>query len=412
MKFQHILLLSASFTTLASAIRGLRPQELLNRPRIVEAETTLASEDTFSHFNKDLLSLHKSLVEVESISSNELEVGIWLVRYLKEQGYTVEKQKVSEKRFNVLAYSGKERNTKVLLSSHMDTVPPFWPYKLAKNASSPTHTQIWGRGSVDAKGCIAAQTIAVAALLAHKKVHPDDVSLLFVVGEETGGDGMRAANALSLSPHTIIFGEPTEGRLASGHKGMLGFSLHVTGKAAHSGYPWLGVSANSVLVSPLAALTDLEARLPTSDKYGSTTLNIGRIEGGVAANVVAETASAAVAIRIASGSAASIRARVESAIAAATNPFVARGANVTLDFPTAGYGPVDIDHDVPGFGKSITVNYGTDIPNLDGKKGQKRYLYGPGSILVAHSDHEHLDVGELEEAVRGYGRLVMAALER
>ncbi|KAK5002559.1 hypothetical protein LTR60_007076, partial [Cryomyces antarcticus] len=103
MKFQHLLLLSASFTTLASAIRGLRPQELLNRPRIVKVETTLASEDTFSHFNKDLLSLHKSLVEVESISGNELEVGTWLVRYLKEQGYTVEKQKVSEKRFNVLA---------------------------------------------------------------------------------------------------------------------------------------------------------------------------------------------------------------------------------------------------------------------------------------------------------------------
>ena len=67
-----------------------------------------------------------------------------------------------------------------------------------------------------------------------------------------------------------------------------------------------------------------------------------------------------------------------------------------------------IDSDVEGF-ETISVNYGTDIPNLKGK--HKRYLYGPGSILVAHSDHEHLKASDLLAAVEGYKRLVRSALK-
>ena len=108
---------------------------------------------------------------------------------------------------------------------------------------------------MDAKGSVASQIIAANSLLAGKRIHPDDVAFLYVVGEETGGDGMRAANDLKLKPKSIIFGEPTEGKLASGHKGMLSFKLTAKGKAAHSGYPWLGLSANEVLVDVLTCNT-------------------------------------------------------------------------------------------------------------------------------------------------------------
>ncbi|KAK3085179.1 hypothetical protein LTR53_020117, partial [Teratosphaeriaceae sp. CCFEE 6253] len=113
-------------------------------------------------------------------------------------------------------------------------------------------------------------------------ISPDDIAFLFVVGEEVGGDGMRKANDLGLEPQTIVFGEPTEGKLASGHKGNLMVKLTAKGKAAHSGYPWLGRSANEVLVKALAALMELGQNLPESEKYGLTTLNIGHMEGGVA----------------------------------------------------------------------------------------------------------------------------------
>ena len=235
-----------------------------------------------------------------------------------------------------------------------------------------------------------------------------------MVGEEVGGDGMRAANDLGLKPHVVIFGEPTEGKLAVGHKGNLGVAIKAKGKAAHSGYPWLGRSANEVLVKALASLMELGQNLPESDKYGVTTINLGKIEGGVAANVVAQDASANIAVRIAEGSPKDIKREVENAVEAAVQSFLEsdmKAADVVeVTFTSKGYGPVDIDFDVPGFG-TITVNYGTDIPNFQKTvPDQKRYLYGPGSILVAHSDHEMLTEGQLWDAVGGYQRIVLHAL--
>lgn len=286
-------------------------------------------------------------------------------------------------------------------------MPPFYPYKRNNKTIS-------GRGSVDAKGSVSAQIIAANSLLASKRVHPDDIALLYVVGEETGGDGMRAANALKVKPKTIIFGEPTEGKLAAGHKGNLGIELRAKGKAAHSGYPWLGRSANEVLVTALAAVMELVPNLPKSDKYGVTTANLGRIEGGVAANVVPESASAKIAIRIAEGTPAFIKKETTRAINTAVGKFLddkQKPENILdITFTSAGYGPIDIDTDVPGF-DTITVNYGTDIPNFERTvEGQKRYLYGPGSILVAHSDHEALTESQLKGAVKDYEKLVLHAL--
>ena len=204
-------------------------------------------------------------------------------------------------------------------------------------------------------------------LLDSKKIHPDDVALLYVVGEETGGDGMRAANSLGLKPNAILFGEPTEGKLAAGHKGNLGFHIHAKGRAAHSGYPWLGRSANEVLITALAALMELVPNLPSSEKFGSTTVNIGKIDGGVAANVVPESASANIAVRIADGTTDFTKKEIVNAIHTSVAKFLEHGQKpsdiIDFDFPSAGYGPIEIDHDVPGF-EVITVNYGTDIPNL------------------------------------------------
>ena len=237
-----------------------------------------------------------------------------------------------------------------------------------------------------------------------------------MVGEEVGGDGMRKANALGLEPRTVIFGEPTEGKLVSGHKGNLGLQIYAKGQAAHSGYPWLGRSANEVLTRALAALMELGPNLPRSDKYGTTTINIGRIEGGVAANVVAESASANVAIRIAAGTPEMIIREIRKAVYLALQTFLEDGMEpadiIDLHFPSAGYGPIDIDADIPGF-EVFTVNYGTDIPNLEKNvDGQKRYLYGPGSIFVAHSDHEALTEDELINGVEGYKKIILHVLSK
>lgn len=225
---------------------------------------------------------------------------------------------------------------------------------------------------------------------------------------------MRTANALDLKPQTVVFGEPTEGNLVSGHKGNLGLHISAKGKAAHSGYPWLGRSANEVLTRALAALMELGPNLPKSEKYGTTTINLGRIEGGVAANVVSESASADIAVRIAAGEPEKIKEEIRKAIYLAVESFLDEGMEpediIDLEFGSRGYGPIDIDSDIPGF-ETMTVNYGTDIPWLEKTvDGQKRYLYGPGSIMVAHSDHEALTEDELFGAIDGYEQIILHAL--
>nr|POE63461.1 putative carboxypeptidase [Quercus suber] len=375
-------------------------------------QATLSPLDSGKHspLALDVLAFHKNLTQIESITGNEADVGHWLADTLEAQGYNVEKQWVQKHpdRFNVYAWKGEHRHApKVLVSSHIDTVPPFYPYK----HDHDTHV-ISGRGSVDAKGSVATQVIAVNRLLSRGAIK-DDIGLLYVVGEETGGDGMQHANDLHLKPQSVIFGEPTEGKLVSGHKGILWMKLTAKGKAAHSGYPWLGRSANEVLTSSLAALMELGAHLPRSDKYGVTTINLGKLTGGVAANVVAQDAEAEIAIRIASGTPEFLRDEVTKAVHLAVQPYLAEGKLeptdvVTLEF-SAGYAPVALDADVPGF-EVITVNYGTDVPNFNQTvDGQKRYLYGPGTIFVAHSDHEALTEDELWDAVHGYERIILHA---
>ena len=161
-------ILALAICTLA----GITPSQTALEPTVLESSTS-----------KDLLYLHRKLVEIESISGNEKNIGDWLAGYLRAHNWTVEKQETSKDRYNLLAY-GSKRETTILLSSHIDVVPPYWPYYY-----NETTDVIGGRGSVDAKGSVAPMIIAAQGIQEHLQ---DDISLLFVVGEETGGDGMRA----------------------------------------------------------------------------------------------------------------------------------------------------------------------------------------------------------------------------
>lgn len=231
-----------------------------------------------------------------------------------------------------------------------------------------------------------------------------------------------SASPLNTSPptfHTIIFGEPTDLALVSGHKGNLPFNISAKGVPAHSAYPWLGLSAISEILPTLSKLDVLgdiplsEGGLPSSEKYGRSTLNIGVINGRLAGNVVPASAIAALSARLAAGTVDEAKSIIREAVYNATHG----NQNVTVQFSTLGtYGPVDLDTDVNGFNISA-VNYGTDVPNWeihdqDAPAKVKRYLYGPGSIFVAHGENEGLTVGELEIAVQGYKRLITAAVER
>ena len=281
-----------------------------------------------------LLSLHKSLIEIPSISGAEHDVAQWLASYLEGAGFTVKSQVVSTHppRENVFAYIGSALRTRTLITSHIDTVPPFWPYERRGD-------EIWGRGSVDAKGAVAAQIKAVEALRDSKLISEGDVGMLFVVGEEVNGAGMLKVNDLGLSWETVIFGEPTELKLASGHKGILKFRLDAHGKGGHSGYPEVGRNANEMLIHALAELPNID--WPRSERFGNTTYNIGRMDGGVADNVIAADAYALVSVRVADGDPEVLESTIRDALLAAA-------PDVKITYAPGGYGPVPINHDVEG----------------------------------------------------------------
>jgi acetylornithine deacetylase len=303
-----------------------------------------------------LLSLHKSLVDIESISGNEADVGHFLIEYLTQQlSYKALRQdlpKGDRPRFNVVAYPGGSvhMNARVLVTSHIDVVPPYWPYEIETPLDKVDHkTVIHGRGSVDAKASVAAQIIAVNELLRSEAIRDEDVALLYVVGEEVSGDGMRHfSDSLSeMKPpyefDAVIFGEPTENKLACGHKGHMECQVTAKGMAGHSGYPWLGKSATELLIRGLVNVLDRD--LGSSELFGNTTVNVGIIEGGVAGNVIPESASAELALRVATGPQHTGQETVRSALREALKQVDPDALHVECD---QGYGAVKCDCDVEG----------------------------------------------------------------
>jgi acetylornithine deacetylase len=236
------------------------------------------------------------------------------------------------------------------------------------------------------------------------------LGMLFVVGEETGGSGMKAfaQYAKNTTFRAGIFGEPTEDKLASGRKGSLGLTLDVKGKSAHSAYPWLGISAINYLAEAIVALNMLEPALPQSELLGATTLNTGLIRGGVAGNVVPEAANASVSIRI-SRSEDDAVSTVRDMVARMLSPLKTRAeeANATfsLIWSNSTYPAPILNTDVEGL-EVAPVFYGTDIPSLP--QVEKKYLFGTGTIEVAHTPNEGLSQDELVQAAEAYGLILQS----
>ena len=329
----------------------------------------------------DPVDLTLALMRIDSTSGREGEVIHYAQTILESRGWSVHRIPVTQGRDDIYATVGS--TPLVTLSTHLDTVPPFIPPRLEGK-------RIWGRGACDAKG-IAAAMITAADRLTARDV---PVGLLFVVGEETTHDGAHAANAWPTTSRALINGEPTESTLAVGTKGALRLVLRAEGVAAHSAYPHLGRSAIDTLLDVLHDVRALE--FPIDPVLGETTLNVGVIAGGVADNVVAPDAHARVMIRLVS-SADDVLARVREAARDRVE------IREVVRVPAMKLATID------EFSTSV-VAYATDVPVLSA--WGTPYLFGPGSINVAHRDDEHIEVDELHAAVDAYERLALAALDR
>ena len=322
--------------------------------------------------------LTRALIDIDSITPNEEEIGNFLFDYLRPLaercGGVVEKRQVEPGRNNVWACWGEPE---VVFSTHMDTVPPFIP-------SSEDDDRIWGRGACDTHGIAAAMLKAVETLLAEGV---RGLGLLLVVGEEVNGLGAQHANKTPPpGVKYLINGEPTENRLAVGSKGALGLRLRAAGRACHSAYPELGDSAAEKLLDNLDRLRSLQ--WPSDDLLGETTVNVGTLDAGPAMNVIADYASASVMIRVVSD------------LEETRN--LALGALEGVEVEIAAATPALRMERLEGF-ETCVVKYTTDVPKLS--RWGRPLLLGPGSIHHAHSEQEHIRKSEILEAVALYAHM-------
>ncbi len=329
----------------------------------------------------DVFELTRALIDIESVTPNEERVGIFLYELLSrlacEHGGRAELIEVEPGRSNVFAQFG---SPVVTLSTHMDTVPPFF-------GSREDDEFIWGRGACDTKGIISCMIHAARGLLSASR---RNFGLLFVVGEERNSAGAYHAAKAPRGSRFLINGEPTENRLALGSKGGLRYEIRASGTMAHSAYPELGESAIDKLLDALAEIRKIE--LPVDEVLGKSTLNIGTIAGGRAPNVIPDEAKAEIFVRLVGDSSATRRA-IESAVAGLAE------AHWVLEIPAVRLGSL------PGFDTTV-VAYTTDIPAFHGSWGQP-YLLGPGTIHVAHTSEERVPKKQLLRAVDLYQEMVL-----
>ena len=337
----------------------------------------------------DIVGLTRALVDIDSTTGREGAAGRWLADYLRGRGWSVAEQRVDDMRFNVIANvagAGAGRvvqSPAVVFSTHFDCVPSFFPSRVEGD-------RLFGRGSCDAKGILAAQVSAAAQL---RRDGESRIGLVFVVGEERGSDGARVANeaARGNGGRFLINGEPTDNRLGLATRGILRLKLRASGRAAHSSFPELGESAIDKLIDALIELRSIA--LPGDPVLGTTHYTVGLISGGVAPNVVSPSAEAEVMFRTTSD-AAEVRRAVAPLERRVTIEYV-------LEVP-----PVRLKT-VPGFDTAV-FPYTTDIPFLP--SWGEPLLFGPGSIHAAHTADECVSIAELTAAAGHYVTLAKALL--
>jgi acetylornithine deacetylase len=320
---------------------------------------------------REQLSLTRELVDIDSTTGVEQAAGAWIAATLRRLGWTVVEQPVADGRANVLATAGRPE---VVFSTHYDCVPPFFPSRVEGG-------RLHGRGAADAKGALVAQIAAAERLRAAGE---DRVGLLFVVGEEEGSDGARAANAIPPGSRFLVDGEPTGNRLGAATRGVYRVRLAARGRAAHSSLPHLGASAIDALLDALLALRAVA--WPEDPLLGRTHYTVGTIAGGVAPNVIPPAAEAQLLFRTV-GDPELLRRLLAASV----------GPRVTIEEQLV-VPPVRL-RTLPGIPAEVFA-FTTDIPFLD--RWGEPLLLGPGSITQAHTADEHVAIADLERATDLY----------
>ncbi len=329
------------------------------------------------------LKLFKECLEIDSTSGHERDLAEFLLTRLEAP--RVESFEVGDGTLDLLFSWGEPR---VVFCSHLDTVPPYIP---------PTFTPggVWGRGTCDAKGQWICMYAACKELERRGK---SGFALLLVSGEETGSHGAKAYRRDWL-PGTstiplLVIGEPTDNIPVSAAKGTKSYELTFRGEAFHSGYPEHGRSAVEMFTDFMIEL-EVEAEFPHDKLLGDTTWNVGRLRSDNPRNILSPLLTCELYFRTTFASDALVQ------------KWMSR-PRTNIEVKALG-GDEPREYYVPERFKGRPVAFGSDAPHLSGF--EHKIICGPGSILCAHRDDEHILYRDMEKAVENYIRFYALAID-
>ncbi|MGC4193128.1 MAG: M20/M25/M40 family metallo-hydrolase [Thermomicrobiales bacterium] len=370
----------------------------------------------------DLIAIPSVNPAYDLTSDGEVQVALYVAAWARALGLPVERQTVfpatddHPARDNIrVRLTGPDGAPTLLLEAHMDTVSP----DAMPDAFMPAERggRLYGRGSCDTKGSLAAMMAAVEALATDGAPLSCTVELLAAVDEETQGTGVFAYVRAGNRPAAAIVGEPTELRVIHAHNGCLRGEIAVTGRAAHTSIAHEGVNAIEGMAPVIMALAELNREIASrpggAADHGSLTVSL--VSGGTGLNIVPERCTIAYDRRTVPGDRTTpLLAEIDAALDAVRRTAMTPGLSVERQTPSLDIAALLTPLAEPIVRTAVEANaslgldsiptkvpYGSDASTLQ-EGGIPAIVYGPGNIVQAHGADEYVELIQVEQAAAFY----------
>jgi acetylornithine deacetylase/succinyl-diaminopimelate desuccinylase family protein len=360
------------------------------------------------------------LIAIPSVTGSEGLMRGYLERKFRELGFETEEQHVDGDRYNIIGRIG-EGPVRLMLCTHQDVIPPLDESKWRSPPFAPDvrEGRIYGRGSTDAKGSLAAM---MAALAGATGVSGGSVAVAAVVEEETGKSVGARKLLERYAPEMAVIGEPTGLRVAIAHKGALRPAITIHGLAAHASSPRRGINAIALAGKLVNALESYSYRISRikDPLLGRPSSEVTVIQGGDRINVIPERCTVCIDRRLVSSEtvegafedlrrlvsrlAKKYRMKIDVDLLSAYPPSATDPSEAVVRLSRAALKETGLPAAPVGFpaGCDMWAFRARGIPTV---------VLGPGSIGQAHVIDEYLELDQLKMAVDVYGRLIRRALE-
>lgn len=364
----------------------------------------------------DLITLTRKLISFNTINppGQERQCAQYIAQILDEAGFRVSLFEFEDTRTSLVARSGNEGVLPICFTGHIDTVPLGEAQWNADPFKGETHgDKIYGRGSADMKGGVAAMIIAAVSFLKKAK---NDAPITFVItaGEETGSQGAKhlaSLNNVLGQAGALVVAEPTSNYPLIAHKGALWLEAQTTGITSHGSMPDQGENAIYKASDVIQKLMTIEFADAVHPLLGKPTLNVGTISGGLNINSVPDKATIGIDIR-------TISSQANETIFSWLQTYL--GEDVELK-RLVDVGGVSTDpeiewvqevYDIAGIYLGERpgprgINYFTDASVLTPAYGNvPTVILGPGEAQVAHKTDEYCSISKLQQSFEIYSELI------